>query len=136
MKKIVGFSIVLFFATSIMAQQVRVVKSAAPGWRQLGTTVVKFTTDKDFITVAGNDWFRKLKFQVIDASIQMLNMTVIYENGAPDNIPLNFLIPKGAESRLIDLRGGERKIRRVEFLYRSGAPGFRGRAKLILFGFK
>lgn len=106
------------------------------GWREIGTTVVRFRTDKDEIYVAGNDWFNHLKFRVVDAAVEMINMTVVYENGAPDVIPLAFVIPRGAESRLIDLRGGERRIRKVEFVYRSGAPGFRGRCKIILLGLK
>jgi len=136
MKKIAIFSILfLFIAINLHAQQVRVTHGNV-GWRELGTTVVKFTVDKDVIVVAGNDWFRQLKFHVIDAAIEMLNMTVVYETGAHQEIPLRLVIPKGGESRLIDLNGGERRLRRVEFTYKSGAPGFHGHAKLILFGLK
>lgn len=136
MKKfIISFILPLFLVTAVNAQQVRVTHGNV-GWRQLGTTIVNFTVDKDVITLAGNDWFRQLKFQVVDAAVEMLNMTVVYETGVPQNIPLRFVIPRGGESRLIDLAGGERKLRRVEFTYKSGAPGYHGRSKVILFGLK
>ncbi|MDH7460330.1 hypothetical protein QEG73_03540 [Chitinophagaceae bacterium 26-R-25] len=136
MKKIVFFSILFpFIAFNIHAQQVRVTHGNV-GWRELGTTVVKFTVDKDVIVLAGNDWFRQLKFHVADTAVEMLNMTVVYETGVPQNIPLRFVIPRGGESRLIDLNGGERRLRRVEFTYKSGAPGYHGNAKVILFGLK
>lgn len=136
MKKFILFS-TLFLSITIAssAQQVRVTHGNV-GWRQLGVTVVKFTVDKDVIMLAGNDWFRQLKFRVADAPVEMLNMTVVYETGVPQNIPLRLVIPKGGESRLIDLNGGERKLRRVDFTYKSGAPGFHGSAKVILFGLK
>lgn len=126
----------VFSAADVRAgEQVRAT-GGRPGWHELGTTVVRFTADHDVIRVAGNDWYNHLKFRVVDAAVEMINMTVVYESGAPDVIPLAFVIPKGAESRLIDLRGGERRIRSVQFTYRSGVPGFRGRSKIILFGLK
>lgn len=130
------FSLMLLYAT-ISAQQVRAVQPGPPGsWRELGNTVVKFTVDHDAIAVAGADNFRALKFKVFDASVRILNMSVVYENGEPEKLDVRYLIPANGESRVIDLRGGSRRIRRVDFWYQSGAAGFRGRAKVSLWGIK
>lgn len=121
----------------VTAQQV---KRAHPGpvgsWQQLGFTMVDFKLDRDFIWVTGADSFRKLKFKVLDNAINMVNMHVVYENGAYDNINLRFVIPAGGESRILDLKGNSRRIRKIEFWYRSIQPGFRGKAKLVLWGIK
>ena len=49
----------------------------------------------------------------------MLNMHVVYENEAFDNIDLRFLIPAGGESRVPDLVGGSRRIKKSGVWYRS-----------------
>jgi hypothetical protein len=66
----------------------------------------------------------------------MLNMHVVYENGAFDNMDLRFNIPAGGESRVLDLNGGSRRIGKVEFWYRSQRPSFKGKAKIWLWGQK
>jgi hypothetical protein len=119
------------------SQQATKARPAPPGtWQQLGFTIVDFKTDKDDIWVTGADHFRKLKFKVFDAPVQMINMHVVYENGAFDNIELRFLIPVGGESRTIDLEGGSRRIKTITFWYRSQKPGFMGKAKVAVFGMK
>lgn len=127
----------LFTQPKAFSQQVKKAKPAPPGsWQQLGLTTVDFKTDRDVIVVTGADNFRKLRFHVFDAPVNMLNMHVIYENGEFDNIDLRFLIPAGGESRILDLNGGIRRIKKVEFWYRSQKPGFKGKAKVVLWGMK
>lgn len=119
------------------AQQIKHAKPGPPGsWQQLGFTTVDFKADRDVIIVTGADHFRKLKFKVQDNAVNMLCMLVVYENGAPDKMDLRFLIPAGGESRVLDLRGNSRRIRKVEFWYQSQRPGFRGKAKVWLWGIK
>lgn len=105
-------------------------------WRLLGERQIGFGADKDLINVTGNDVFRKLKFKIIDAPIHMIDMKVMFENGEVQDIPLNFRMERGHESRVIDLVGIARRIKVVYFSYRSVRAGFRGKAKLILFGQK
>jgi hypothetical protein len=112
-------------------------RPGAPGtWRLLGTTQAKHNVDHDTIIVQGPfDNFRRLKFKVTDAPLNMLRMVVTYDNGVSDNIDVRQNIAQGAESRAIDLRGGSRSIRRVDFWYDT--RGFlRGKADVTLFGMK
>lgn len=121
----------------LSAQQLKKAKPAPPeSWQELGFTVVDFKAEKDDIIVTGADNFRKLKFKVFDAPINMLNMHVVYENNEIDKIDLRFEIPAGGESRVLDLNGGSRRIRKVTFWYRTTRPGFRGKAKVALWGIK
>jgi hypothetical protein len=110
-------------------------QSGIGSWRLLGERVIDFKADKDLITVTGNDVFRKLKFKILDAPVQMRDMKVMFENGEVQDIPLNFRMEKGHESRVIDLVGIARRIKVVYFNYKSVGV-FRGKAKLILFGQK
>lgn len=105
-------------------------------WRLLGEKVINFTADKDLITVTGADAFRKLKFKILDAPVQMIDMKVMFENGETQDVPLNFRMEQGHESRVIDLPGIARRIKVVYFNYKTARAGFRGKAKLILFGQK
>ncbi|MFT3823719.1 MAG: hypothetical protein QM731_07350 [Chitinophagaceae bacterium] len=122
---------------TVQAQQVRTARPAPPGtWQLLGTTMIRYTADRDVIIITGANAFRKLRFRVYDAPIEMINMEVIYDNGAPDNIPVNYAFPRGGYSRDISLRGAVRGIRRVNFVYRT-IPGHSfQRAKVALYGLK
>ncbi|MBM3116979.1 hypothetical protein [Jeongeupia naejangsanensis] len=110
----------------------------APGsWRVLGTTHASLGQDHDTIVVQGPyDNFRRLKFRVSDAPLNMQHMTVTYDNGGRDNIEVRQAIAQGGESRIIDLRGaGKRSVRRVDFWYDTRGKGH-GKADVTLFGMK
>lgn len=138
-KKIVIICLLLATVSGMaMAQQVKKPKPGAVGtWRLLGTTQAKHTADHDAIIVAGPyDYFRKLKFKVTDAQLNMIRMIVRYDDGGlPENIDIRFNIPKGGESRVIDLKGGRRKLKSIDFWYDT--KGFlNGKADVTLFGLK
>lgn len=107
------------------------------GWQLIGATEARFSIDHDVILVNGPfNNFRRIKFKVTGAPLHMVKLVVTYGNGAPDNIETLFLIPKGAESRVIDLRGiGERKVRRIDFWYDTSGIT-RGSAHVVMFGMK
>jgi hypothetical protein len=140
MKKTIALAAMamLLFGQALQAQTiVKQPKSGATGtWRALGTVQANLSADHDKIVVAGPyDYFRKLKFKVTGAGLNMARMIVTYDGGAPEKIDLRFDIPEGGESRLIDLHGGKRKLRTVEFWYDTKGI-FQGKAKLSLFGLK
>lgn len=121
-----------------LAQQVSRPAPGAPGqWRLIGRTQANHTADHDVIVVKGPyDNFRRIKFRVSDAPLDLHRLVVTYDNGAPDRIDVRHRIPKGGESRVIDLRGaGKRSLRKIEFWYDTrGLLG--GRADVTVFGMK
>jgi hypothetical protein len=129
---------IIFFGLASQAQQVSKPKPGSKGsWRLLGTVQANHKADHDIIIIAGpHDYFRKLKFKVTDAPLQMQRMLVRYDDGGkPENIDIRYNIPKGGESSIIDLKGGKRKLKSVEFWYDT--KGFlSGKANVILFGIK
>jgi hypothetical protein len=137
-KNIILLSALLLAVTSIFAQKVTQPKAGAPGsWRLIGTTHANHTADHDAIIVAGPyDTFRKLKFKVTDAPLNLYKMVVTYGNGVPDNIEVRQNIPKGGESRVIELKGsGTRHIRKIEFWYDTKGL-LNGKADVSVFGMK
>jgi hypothetical protein len=110
---------------------------AAGSWKLLGQTHADHGADHDTIIVRGPyDNFRRIKFKVTDAPLNMMHMVVAYDNGAPDKIEIRQNIAKGGESRVIDLRGvGKRSIRRIDYWYDT--QGFlSGKADVTVFGMK
>ena len=110
---------------------------AAGEWKIIGTIHAKHSADHDEIVVKGPfDNFRRIKFKVTDAPLQMHRMVVTYDNGAPDKIEVRENIAKGGESRVIDLRGaGTRSIRKIEFWYETKGKGD-GKSDVTVVGMK
>jgi hypothetical protein len=128
---------------SIVAEgsdQTKVVRpraGAAGQWRLIGQVTANFKADHDTIVVRGPyDNFRRIKFKVTDAPVNIKLLVVTYDNGAPDRLEVRERIPKNGESRAIDLRGvGQRSLRKIEVWYDT-AGVLRGRADVTLFGMK
>jgi hypothetical protein len=109
----------------------------AGSWKVIGATHASHAADHDGLIVKGPfDDFRAVKFKVTDALLNMMQMVVTYENGQPDRIEVRENIPKGGESRVIDLKGrGTRRIRRVDFWYDTKGL-LNGKADVTVFGKK
>jgi hypothetical protein len=87
-------------------------------WVKLGKVTATHTADHDTIRVEGrNDDFRKLKFRVSDSPLNLHRIVVTYDNGGSERLDVRENIPKGGETRDIDLQGGTRSIRTIEFWY-------------------
>lgn len=107
---------------------------AERGWKRLGRTQADFGRDHDVIVIRGpSDNFRALKLKVTDAPLELRRLQVTYDNNTVERLEVRSHIPKGGESRPIDLRGGQRSLKRVEFWYETKGMG-RGRADVTLFG--
>jgi hypothetical protein len=104
------------------------------GWEHLGSRKVNYALDKDIITVtAAEGTFTKLKLKVMGGSLNMHRMVVVYGNGTRDEIALRHNFSRRSGSRVIDLQGGKRIIKKVIFYYDSNNYS-RGRAAIHLLG--
>ena len=129
MKKITVLFVFVFLFASATVQ-------AQGGWRFIADKMVGFGVDHDVIVTGNtNDDFRKLKLRVTDGPLKMYDMKVYFDNGDVQDVSIRFRIPQGGESRVIDLDGGLRHIKRIEFWYET--KGFlRGRARIAVWGYK
>lgn len=104
------------------------------GWELLGSKKVGFIADRDAISVGRRDGrFRAVKVRVKEAPIHLMDLKVVYANGAPDDLQVRSEIRAGGETRAIDLKGRDRAIREVQMVYRS-KPTFKGLATVEVWG--
>jgi hypothetical protein len=136
------FYIIQLFLLIVFAGIAHAYKLSAPekknfdNWRLLGSVSAGHNGDHDVIHIDGpHDSFRKLKFRVSNSPLNMKKMVVIYVDGAPENIEVRNEIPKGGESREIDLKGGKRKLKSVEFWFETKGI-LNGKAEVTLYGSK
>jgi hypothetical protein len=128
--------LLLAAGTVLADQEVRPNNGPKGTWAQLGRVSASHSADHDRITVTGkNDDFRKLKFKVSDASLNMHRVVVTYDSGAPETLNVREDIPKGGESRDIDLKGGKRSIRTIEFWYETKGM-LNGKADVTVYGLR
>jgi len=107
---------------------------AGPGWVYLGTTHAQHMHDHDTLIVAGpHNSFRALRIHVTDAPLRVQRMLVTYENGGPEEVPIRAKIPKNGMSRAIQLHGGRRSVRQIDFWYDTKG-WLRGTADVTVFG--
>jgi hypothetical protein len=86
----------------------------------LGERAVRWNADRDTIPVtAAQKRFTALRFAVRGGAIHMLDMKVHFGNGSVQDVPLKFKIKAGQKSRVIDLGGNKRVIKKVVFVYKK-----------------
>jgi hypothetical protein len=107
---------------------------SAGDWTKLGSRIVNDRLDHDTIVVtAAKGDFRALKLFVHKTPVHILDMKVTFGNGGVQDVSIRSRIPAGGESRVIDLTGADRVIRKVEFWYEANSLG-RRRATIELWG--
>ncbi len=108
--------------------------SAAGPWTLLGSCKVHGHRDYDEIVVTGSQGdFKAIKLFVQNEGIDFDRVVVHYGNGGMDKIDIRNFVPAGGETRVIDLAGGDRVIRKVVFYYKSNAATAK-KGKVLLYG--
>jgi hypothetical protein len=103
-------------------------------WELLGRQSVGFLKDRDVVQVGRSDGdFSKIQLRVRNNEVEFTDLKVVYGNGQSDDIQVRNKIPAGGQTRVIDLKGGDRFIKRIELAYRS-KPSFRGQAVVEVWG--
>lgn len=109
-------------------------ETAFATWEKLGSKKVNYSLDKDVIRVGAHEGtFKKLKLVVTNGSLNMHKMVVHYGNGTSEEIKLRHNFNRRSDSRVIDLNGRNRIIKKITFLYDTKNRS-RRRATLQVFG--
>jgi hypothetical protein len=137
MKKMI-ISVLLVTASfiSAFAQQPKVVLSNKEGWHKIGETTVDFKTETDEILVVGADRFGFIKIKVDDAPIDLVSFVIYFESGDNQNVTIGKEIKAPGESRVVELNGGERSIKKIVFTYKTIANNKDKKAHIELWGLK
>jgi hypothetical protein len=111
----------------------RPVAAAADEWQLLGRNQVSFAAEKDVIDVGVRDGlFNAIRIEVQNGDLEMYDIRVVFANGTSWSPDTRMTFREGSRSRVIDLPGEARAIRRIEFWYRSRLR--RGQAVVAVFG--
>ncbi len=104
-------------------------------WVQLGCQDVSFRgRDRDSIRVGRREGrFRALRLTARGNDVEIRRVSVIYGNGAPNELDVQRMIRRGDRSDRLDLRGGDRAISRIDMVYRQ-RDDFPGRATVCAEG--
>lgn len=104
------------------------------GWTLLGSRMVSFRAERDVISAAGDGKFRKVLIRVQDGDLDMFNVRIVFGNGEVFSPETRLHFGNDSRSRVIDLPGEARTIRRIEFAYKSVRGGREGRATVEVLG--
>ncbi|MFI5219607.1 MAG: hypothetical protein ACHQNT_08965 [Bacteroidia bacterium] len=113
-----------------------IVVSDKAGWHKIAETTVAFEKDRDEVAVVGADRFAGIKFKVTDASINLMDLEVYFENGTKQDVSVASVIKSGNESRVIDLNSGERDIKKIVFVYKTVPNQREEKAHVEIWGLK
>lgn len=123
-----------FIALAVLLTLAAASTAAAAGWEVLGRRTVQFRTDQDVITVQPNEGrFTKIKLHVSGNGVEFRDLKIFFANGQVHDVKIASHISRGGETRVIDLPGGKRTIKRVRFVYRS-SPWNPKKAVVTLWG--
>ena len=106
------------------------------GWHKITETIVNFEKEREEITLVGSNRFAKLRLVVFDASIDLQDMEVYYENGRKQDVSLRTPIKEDEKSRIIDVYGKESSITKVVFTYKTLPNKEKEKGMVQLWGYK
>lgn len=138
MKKI-GLIVLLFIAGSFVklsAQAPAVMMNDKAGWHKIATKNVDLTLERDEVSVIVADRFAAIKLIAKDASINISMMEVHYDKGDMQVIEVRSPIKAGVESKAYDLKGLERDISKIVFIYKTIPNSQVKKAELEVWGLK
>ena len=102
-------------------------------WKKIGSRTVTDRMDHDVIPVgAERGHWRAVKFVVKKRAVEFHDVQLVFGDGTRQEVRLRAVIQAGGESRVIDLVGDRRVIKRIEFTYDAQSLG--GEALVKVFG--
>jgi hypothetical protein len=120
----------LLLATSLLVA----CASSRGDWELLGRKEVSFLVERDTIDVGRSEGrFRALKIVVEGAPVEMRDIRVTFGDGSTFHPETRLNFAENSVSRSIDLPGGNRIIRKIDFLYRKTSGLFR-QATVTVYG--
>jgi hypothetical protein len=100
-------------------------------WTKLGERWVDGTNDRDVIAVGAREGrYRRIMVVVEHSALEMYDLVVTFDDGTHFSPATRHVFSPNTRSHVIDLPGGQRTIRNVEFRYGNLPGGGRAQAEL------
>jgi hypothetical protein len=132
--KMIGLTLALVFST-IGLSNVEAKALSEPGaWQKLGSKIVDMKADHDVLMVTFHEGFySKVKFVIRKAPLHLKNVNIVFGNGQNKNIVFNKRFNAGTTTRIIDLPGNKRIIKKIKLNYKT-IPSGKGKAVFVAWG--
>lgn len=112
------FSLVLIFPLFLPTLSAHHEAQRPGRWEKLGQRQVNFRVDRDVIQVGAREGrFKALQLKVKGGAIDLNRVVVHYRNGDEQVLNVRQNIPRGGQTRVLDLPGNNRIITKVVFVY-------------------
>ena len=109
-------------------------KAAKTSFNKIGETTVDFKSAGGAVTITGGA-YKALRLTT-DAPVHIESLTVVYQDGAPENIPVRYDFKPGIQSRDINLQGAKNNIKEVDFVYKQVVKTNANKVTVEIFGTK
>jgi hypothetical protein len=124
-----AFLLLMGIGQAALAQRVQ--------WVLLGQTTVDGGRDRDTIRIGRAEGrFRSIQLRVAGGPVEFHRVIVNYANGGSEELDIRENIRPGGQTRPIDLKGTDRVINSVDFLYGKGTWRPTARPRVTLYGVK
>lgn len=111
-----------------------VVAGISDGWIRLGKEKVNARMERDEIRAASKGFVKQVVIEVKGAAVYFESVAVHLGDGEVVDLPIRSIIKAGERTRVIDLPGNARLIRKVVFVHQKLRDS--GKAEVILWGRK
>lgn len=106
---------------------------AHAAWKVLGIIKADKGLDRDEVSVNSGRGFRRVKMKADGADVEIQSLHVVYANGELDKLEVRKVVRAGTTTFPLDLRGGERVIKKVILWYKTRADESR-KAIVTIYG--
>jgi hypothetical protein len=126
----------LFFVAGLAVFLASCMSVSPPSQRVLlGERMVAFKADHDVVEVGRYEGtFRSLVVSVEKNDVELFNLVVVFGNGDREKFDTRLVFREGSRSRVLQFAGGQRRIRAIEFTYKTVGTWTDGRAHVLVYG--
>ena len=94
---------------------------AHAAWKVLGVIKADKGLDRDEVSVSAKRAYRQVKLKADAADVVIESLHVVYGSGEPDKIDVRKTLRAGTTTFPLDLKGGDRFIRKIVLWYKTSA---------------
>jgi hypothetical protein len=130
--------IAVMIALALLAAATRAARGADDDkeWKVMGDAEISRKSGSTQIEVGGEEGLvKRIKFEVRGTDVEFKKITITYENGDPEEVEIRDTVRRGGKTRAIDLKGGNRVIKKVLIAFKVDKDADRN-ARIVLLGHK
>src|SRR5579863_1763323 len=103
-------------------------------WEELAAVTADLTVDHATLDLRGEGRFWAIRLEAMGADFEMYDLRMTFGNGEVFEPSVRIHFQEGSWSRRIELPGGHRHIRKIEFWYKGSQPT--GQARVGVWGLR